>query len=142
MIIQELRLGVACGSLEDTARVAESFLRECGRDFSLGLNGDLGTGKTAFVKALAKALGIKQTVKSPSFNVCCMYDIPGGGKLVHVDAYRFSSAHEFENLLLDEIAPSPRILCVEWAQNAEGVFEPDYTLDLDIVNGVHTLKLR
>ena len=113
-----------------------------GDDFSVALSGGLGAGKTAFVKCLARAKGITQKVKSPSFNICCVYDIPSGGKLVHVDAYRFADGARFEDLLLDEIAPSPRILCVEWAEIVADYFKPDYWLDFDIRGNVHTIKLR
>lgn len=141
--LQQLKNGVKCASLADTAHWAGLFLQAANsRDFSLALNGDLGTGKTTFVKALAKSLGIEQTVKSPSFNICCIYDIPDGGKLVHIDAYRLSEPGQFDDLLIDEIAPSPRILCVEWAENVRGAFEPDYVLDLDIIDGAHTIKMR
>jgi len=140
--LQQLKNGVKCASLADTAHWAWLFLQAANsRDFSLALNGDLGTGKTTFVKALAKSLGIAQTVKSPSFNICCIYDIPDGGKLVHIDAYRLSEPGQFDDLLIDEIAPSPRILCVEWAENVRGAFEPDYVLDLDIIDGAHTIKM-
>ena len=140
---QQLKDGVKCASLADTAYWAEQFLLSANsRDFSVALNGDLGTGKTTFVKALAKSLGITQTVKSPSFNICCIYDIPDGGKLVHIDAYRLSEPSQFDDLLIDEIAPSPRILCVEWAENVRGAFEPDYIFDLDIIDGTHTIKMR
>ena len=44
--------------------------------------------------------------------------------------------------MIDEIAPSPRIVCVEWAEMAQGYFEPDYWLELDIKNGAHIIKLR
>ncbi len=141
-ILEKLANGVVCESLESTDAVALSFARAAGGDFSLALSGGLGAGKTAFVKCLARAKGITQKVKSPSFNICCVYDIPAGGKFVHVDAYRFADGSRFEDLLLDEIAPSPRILCVEWAEIVADYFKPDYWLDFDIRGNAHTIKLR
>ena len=141
-ILQQLRGTVVCRSLEETSAVARAFLGVLGREGAVALSGDLGTGKTAFVKELAKHLGIRQTVKSPSFNVCCIYDIPDGGRLVHIDAYRFTDPSQYESLLVDEIAPEPRIVCVEWPELAEGYFKPVYWLDFDIRGEAHTITLR
>ena len=141
-IFERLKVGIVCETLEETFAVAKEFVGVIGTDCSIALSGDLGTGKTAFVKGLGKALSISQTIKSPSFNICCVYDVPDGRKFVHIDAYRFTNPELFEDLLIDEIAPSPRIVCVEWAEMAQGYFEPDYWLELDIKNGAHIIKLR
>ena len=140
-IFERLARGVSCPTLTDTAEVARALAGAIGEDCALALLGDLGSGKTAFVKALARALGIERTVKSPTFNICCVYDIPRGGKLVHIDAYRFSGGAQFADLLVDEIAPPPRIVCVEWADIVKDYFDADYTLRFDISGGVHTIKL-
>ncbi len=140
-ILQKLRKGVVCQDLEQTYAVAKELASTISNDCALALSGDLGTGKTAFVKALALAFGIKQTVKSPSFNICCVYNVPDGRKLVHIDAYRFNDGSQFEDLLIDEIAPEPRIVCVEWAEIVKDYFQPDYWLYFDIVDGMHTIRL-
>ena len=141
-ILQRLKNGVVCESLEQTFAIAQEFIGTIEEDCAVALSGDLGTGKTAFVKGVGKALGISQMIKSPSFNICCVYDIPDGRKLVHIDAYRFSSPEQFEDLLIDEIAPSPRVVCLEWPEMADGYFQPDYWLDFDIKENAHTIKLR
>ena len=140
-IIDKLLKGAVCSSLEQTAVLASEFAKVLPEDCTIALSGDLGTGKTAFVKALAKALGITQTVKSPSFNICCVYDIPKGRKLVHIDAYRFTDGSQYESLLVDEIAPSPHIVCIEWAEIVEEYIEPDFWLKFDIQEQAHTIKL-
>ena len=61
-IIDKLLKGAVCSSLEQTAVLASEFAKVLPEDCTIALSGDLGTGKTAFVKALAKALGITQTV--------------------------------------------------------------------------------
>lgn len=140
-IIEKLLKGAVCSSLEQTAVLACEFSKVLPDDCVIALSGDLGTGKTAFVKALAQSLGVAQTVKSPSFNICCVYDIPDGRKLVHIDAYRFTDGAQYEDLLVDEIAPSPHIVCIEWAEIVEEYIEPDFWLKLDIQDNAHTVKL-
>lgn len=117
--MRRLRSGFASSSAAEASEFAADFARTLPADFAISLSGDLGTGKTNFVKGIARGLGISETVKSPSFNVFCVYEIPAGGKLAHIDAYRLSSPEAFDYLLVDEVAPPPRILCVEWPEAVE-----------------------
>ena len=140
--IDRLRGGLETSSAAEAADFAAAFAASFPPDFALTLSGDLGTGKTNFAKGLARGLGITETVKSPSFNICCIYDIPDGRKFVHIDAYRLSSPEAFDDLLIDEIAPSPRILCIEWPEAVEAAL-PHIDARLKLFSGgaTHTVKL-
>jgi tRNA threonylcarbamoyladenosine biosynthesis protein TsaE len=86
----------------------------------LQLVGDLGAGKTTFVKALAKSMGIAEIVNSPTFVVMKIY-YPTIKKnferLVHIDAYRFEDSSEVNSLRLDTYFNDPKTLvCVEWPE--------------------------
>jgi len=141
-ITARMRRGIESDGADKTAAVAFEFARALPEDCLVTLSGDLGAGKTTFVKGLAAGLGVKETVKSPSFNICSVYDTADGRRLVHIDAYRLSAPEDFDNLLLDEIAPSPKVVCVEWPEAVAEALEPDYRLKLDILpNGSHFIKL-
>lgn len=124
-------------SLEDTSKIAADWLeitqvtsdRQTGEPTGgqggaqiTGLSGHLGSGKTAFVKAVAKHLGISETVTSPTFVIMKMYPVHGNWKwkrLVHVDAYRLEDAEELESLDWKNVSADPgNLILLEWPENA------------------------
>lgn len=80
----------------------------------ISLIGDLGTGKTTFVKKLAEALGIKENVKSPTFNYVLEYH---SGKLpfYHFDVYRISEPLEIYELGYEDYIDGEGVTVIEWA---------------------------
>lgn len=124
-------------SLADTKQFAEKIIATLDTSSAgatiLALSGDLGSGKTAFVKALAGALGIKETITSPTFVIEQIYMLPKTSigavgtaapfdRLIHIDAYRLERASELEHLGWAEIATNPRnLICLEWPENVVGL---------------------
>jgi tRNA threonylcarbamoyladenosine biosynthesis protein TsaE len=89
---------------------------------TLALHGDLGAGKTTLVSAIAKELGVVESIISPTFIVYRVYDIPvtGGSwkKLVHRDAYRLEGEVDAKKIRLDELFADPaNLVCIEWPEN-------------------------
>lgn len=84
----------------------------------VALYGELGAGKTVFVKGLVRGLGIKARVASPTFVFLRIYK---GKKITvnHIDLYRGESMVDFKDLGLDEIFDSNSITVIEWAQKLE-----------------------
>lgn len=89
------------------------------------LTGELGTGKTTFVRGLAAGLGVDDRVRSPSFQIVRTHD---GGRypFVHVDLYRLGSATEVLDLGLEELIAPPAVSAIEWGDKASPVAGPDY----------------
>lgn len=90
----------------------------------VGLEGELGTGKTVFVQGLARGLGIQETVNSPTFVLIQEYP-RGRLPLFHVDAYRLECALELEFLGLDEILDQEGVTAVEWAGRLAVLLPPE-----------------
>ena len=102
-------------SEDETAAVGHQLAQTLSAGDVLLLYGDLGAGKTAFVRGLAEGLGVsRDEVSSPTFTLIQEYR---GGRLTlfHVDLYRIEDPREFDELGLDEIAEDG-VLAVEWAE--------------------------
>lgn len=86
----------------------------------LALFGDLGSGKTTFVKGLAHSLGVEKNIKSPTYNIVKIYPINHSRikNLVHIDAYRLNSSADTESIGLDEIIRNKEnVTFIEWPEN-------------------------
>ena len=104
---------------EIASKIMLSLVPEPSKATVVGLVGDLGAGKTTLVKELAKILGIKETVVSPTFVVAKFYQAHKVGfeNLVHIDAYRIENDSELDPLGWDEILEKPKTLVViEWPE--------------------------
>ncbi len=100
------------------------------RDAFIALHGDLGAGKTTFVRHLLRALGVEGRVKSPTYAVVEPHEVPGLA-IWHFDFYRFSDPREWEDAGLRDIFSSPGLKLAEWPQNA-GSFLPQADLEMHI----------
>ena len=109
-------------SPEETQEVG-AFLgsRACVGDVFL-LIGDLGAGKTCLTQGIARGLGVKGYVRSPSFVIATRY--PGRLALNHVDLYRIEDPVEAWDLGLEEMMAGDGLCVVEWAERASELFPP------------------
>lgn len=90
----------------------------------VGLSGELGSGKTTFVQAFAKALGIKTKVVSPTFVLMKNYAlrVTRYSLLVHIDAYRIKDAREILDLGWKEMVENPEnVILIEWPENIKKI---------------------
>ena len=110
------------------AALAERIAPRLAAGDLVALNGELGAGKTTFTRGLGAALGVRGAVTSPTFVLARTHPRETGAPLVHVDAYRLSSAVELDDLDIDF---ERSIVVVEWGA---GLLErlTDSWLQLDI----------
>ncbi|MCL5407025.1 MAG: tRNA (adenosine(37)-N6)-threonylcarbamoyltransferase complex ATPase subunit type 1 TsaE [Patescibacteria group bacterium] len=112
----------------ETIESAQKFAKKLKGGETIGLIGDLGAGKTVFVKGLAEELGIKEAITSPTFVILKEYDIlrprphlSGGGKglkkLIHIDTYRVENIEDIKSVgIEDYFGRKDIIIVVEWAE--------------------------
>ena len=102
--------------------------------FVIHLSGDLGAGKTTFVRAMLREFGFHGPVKSPSFTLLETYN-PGSFPIYHFDLYRFSSPDQWFDAGFDDILAGPGLMLVEWPEQAAGALaSPDLQLRLQPVD--------
>ncbi len=104
----------------------------------ISLSGELGAGKTTFVQAFAKELGIEPVVQSPTYVLMKSYELPTSShqdlkftKLVHIDAYRLEKPEHFTALKPETFLSDPKnIVCIEWPERVEGALPtPDLVIN-------------
>ena len=127
-------------SVGETAEIARNFISELKPKMDIatvvGLYGELGSGKTTFMKYLVESFGIKETIQSPTFVIMKYFDLTpspspceGEGsrnktfnKLIHIDAYRIEREDEMINLEWKEIISDQKnLICIEWPDRVSGI---------------------
>lgn len=111
-------------SAEDTSSIGEKLGRLLSGGEFIELTGDLGTGKTTFLKGLAKGIGVSQPISSPTFTISRVYEADGK-TFHHFDFYRIDSS-DIVALELSEAAQDPSaIVAVEWAEHVADALPKD-----------------
>lgn len=123
----------------ETKKIAEKFAREILKEafpkksIVIGLIGDLGGGKTTFLKGFARWLGIKEKILSPTFLIIKKFKIKDlkFRNFYHIDCYRIKKPEEILNLDLRKIIQEPKnIIAIEWAEKIKK-FLPKETIFLE-----------
>lgn len=109
-------------SEDETAYIGAVLGRWIEEPLVITLQGDLGTGKTVFVRGAAGGLGVTEVVTSPSFVLLKIY--AGRLPLYHFDFYRLDEAASLDDLGFDDHLPGEGVAFVEWAGNLPGVIPP------------------
>lgn len=123
--------GVKLEHLDNVAAAILDSLSNSKDGKLIHLHGDLGAGKTTLVKSIAKVLGIKSSVQSPTFVFMREYDADHKviKKLYHIDAYRFENKDEGNMLGLDKIQNKNTLTIIEWPEKMHAG-DPDIVLTL------------
>lgn len=114
---------IVCKKQSETENLAAQVGKYVFPGCVINLDGNLGAGKTTFTQALAKTLGVKEHVSSPTFNILkCYFD--GSLPLYHIDAYRLEDSPN-TNIGLEEVIEGDGVCVIEWGKFIEElIFEP------------------
>lgn len=107
----------------ETEAAGERFAKTLPDGAVVALYGDLGAGKTAFVRGMARGLGIDARVSSPTFTIVNEY--LGSRELYHFDMYRLGSSDELFDIGWEDYLSRGGVCAVEWSENVADAFEGD-----------------
>ena len=108
---------------KETEAVGEAFGKAVPDGTVVAMYGDLGAGKTAFVRGMARGMGITERVSSPTFTIVNEY--LGERTLIHFDMYRLGSADELFDIGWEDYIARGAVCAVEWSENVEEAFYGD-----------------
>jgi tRNA threonylcarbamoyladenosine biosynthesis protein TsaE len=114
-------LSLATSSSAETERAGAELAGRLSAGDLVLVSGELGTGKTTFVRGACRALGIKGPVTSPTFTIGHIYE--GVPEVAHLDLYRLGTLATEDPALLDDYLTADRIAFVEWPAAGEPTFE-------------------
>lgn len=118
-------------SLADLEKTAGEFLSDFSTSRIFAFHGELGAGKTTFIKALCEYLGVKDAMSSPSFSLVNEYRDALNNPVYHFDLYRLKSSEEAFDIGMEEYLYSGNYCFVEWPERAEELL-PEETIHVTI----------
>lgn len=132
-------------SVDEMIALGESVGRDIESPLVIDLIGEMGSGKTHFVKGLAVGLGVGESIKSPTFSIIDYYP-DGRLPFYHIDAYRLEEVEEGYDIGLEDIFNEEAVVAIEWSQLFRDLFYgdimrveikylDDYTREVLISNG-------
>ena len=134
----EIQLHNEAETIACAAKLADKVSPPC----TLFFHGDLGAGKTTFVRGFLHACGVIGRIKSPTYTLAEVYDLPNQRSAVHFDFYRIESVNELDNLGLDEYFKPTSICLVEWPEKAGNYLSsPDIHCYLSYVGDERLLRM-
>ena len=110
----------------ETIEIAQNFESEKFENMIICLDGELGSGKTVFTKGIANALGIEESITSPTFTIIKEYD-SGEMPLYHMDVYRLDG--NADGVCIEEYYNKGGIVIIEWAKTIKDIL-PDERLEI------------
>lgn len=107
--------------LEALPGAADSFLKALGENRVVAFFGEMGAGKTTFIKSLCDRLRVSDVTSSPSFGLVNEYNAPGGETIYHLDFYRLRDIEEAFDLGYEEYLYSGHYCFIEWPEKIESL---------------------
>ena len=117
-------------SPEETEKIGEALAKSLQPGTILAYRGDLGAGKTAFTRGLARGLGCKETVTSPTYTIVNEY-LGGRLPLFHFDMYRLASSDGLWDIGWEDYLDREGVCAVEWSENVQDAMENAVTVTIE-----------
>ena len=131
---------------QETKQLASDFAKNLHGGDIVFLSGDLGSGKTTFVRGVAEAIGFREPVRSPSFTIVNRYLVehPYIKQILHVDFYRIDDPSEIVPLALEEELGRPdTVAFIEWPERTKGaIHKPSQLIFFSTHDSIHQIEIQ
>ncbi len=122
---------ITINSIDEIAQAARDFKAAIGDHRVIAFHGEMGAGKTTFIKALCAEFGVTDNVASPTFAIINEYLAGDGSTIYHFDLYRMETIADLQNIGVEDYFYSGNFCLVEWPELAEPLF-PNNVLNVSI----------
>jgi tRNA threonylcarbamoyladenosine biosynthesis protein TsaE len=129
-------------TLNEIDQAAGEFLSLLGDRKTVAFHGDMGAGKTTFIHALCKVMGVEDVTSSPTFSIINEYKKANGETVLHMDLYRLRDEQEAVSAGVEDGLFSGNLCLVEWPEKAKGIFPEDAVHCYITVTGSSSRKLQ
>lgn len=131
-----------CRDLSDTSELARRFYGSLPERATVFLSGEIGSGKTTFVRYCLEASGAQLSVTSPTFNIVNIYELPNSRRILHLDLYRIKNPNELYQLGIEDYLTDSTVF-VEWPELFAKVFsEANCNVSSRIVEGSYAREFE
>jgi len=124
-------MNIQIESLDTIHDSAKKFIDQIGNRTVFAFNGNMGAGKTTFIKSICEVMGVKETVNSPTFSIVNEYEAADGRIIYHFDCYRINKIQEALDFGAEEYLYSGNLCFIEWSENIAPIL-PDSLVNVDI----------
>lgn len=118
-------------SLDKINDAAKAFIKTVGDYTIFAFRGEMGAGKTTFIKAVCEALGVDEVINSPTFAIVNEYSSANGELIYHFDFYRINSVEEAFDFGYEDYFYSGSLCFIEWPERIESLL-PNNTINIHI----------
>lgn len=116
---------ITINSIDEIAQAARDFKAAIGDHRVIAFHGEMGAGKTTFIKALCAEFGVTDNVASPTFAIINEYLAGDGSTIYHFDLYRMENIADLQNIGVEDYFYSGNFCLVEWPELAEPLLPGD-----------------
>jgi tRNA threonylcarbamoyladenosine biosynthesis protein TsaE len=111
--------------INDLPRAAKEFIAAMDQDTVFAFRGEMGAGKTTFIKAICEALGVEDSINSPTFAIVNEYRSATAELIYHFDCYRIKKLEEALDFGFEDYMESGALCLIEWPENVEELLPGD-----------------
>jgi tRNA threonylcarbamoyladenosine biosynthesis protein TsaE len=113
-------------SLNEINKAARTFIeKNIGENKTFAFHGNMGAGKTTFIKAICEELGVTEVVNSPTFSILNIYEYGDGQQIYHFDFYRLNKVEEAVDFGAEDYFYSGNLCFFEWAEKVKSIIPAD-----------------